>query len=134
MLSIVTWIPGLVLFGWQVGLAGASWFRANWTLGAGMVVGFLVWLLVLSLVAMASSAYVKWRIVAAAVSLAFFFILSGVGRDDRQVLRVNWGHLIDPAWSVNQVWRALLGVEPSTALVQGVGVGAGGDGPAAGRW
>ena len=70
MLSVVTWIPGLLLFGLQVGLAGGWWFRANWTLGAGMVAGFLLWLLVLSLVAMASSAYVKWRVVAAAVSLA----------------------------------------------------------------
>jgi ABC-2 type transport system permease protein len=78
MLSIVTWIPGLVLFGLQVGLAGGSWFRATGPSGAGMVAGFLVWILILSLVAMASSAYVKWRVVAGAVSLAFFFILSGV--------------------------------------------------------
>ena len=120
MLSIVTWIPGLVLFGLQVGLAGGSWFLANWMLGAGMVGGFLLWLLVLSLVAMASSAYVKWRIVAAAVSLAFFFILSGVAEMIDSVFRVNWGHIIDPAWSVNQVWCALLGVEPST----GPGAGA----------
>src|SRR3989339_386407 len=68
MLSVVTWIPGLVLFGLQVGLAGGSWVRADWTLGAGMGAGFLVWLLILSLVAMASSAYVKWRVVAAAGS------------------------------------------------------------------
>jgi len=111
MLSVVTWIPGLVLFGLQVGLAGAAWFRANWTLGAGMVAGFFIWLLVLSLVAMASSAYVKWRVVAGAVSLAFFFILAGVGEMIDNVLRVRWGHLIDPAWAVNQVWCALLGVE-----------------------
>jgi hypothetical protein len=79
----------------------------------------LVWLLVLSLVAMASSAYVKWRVVAAAVSLAFFFILSGVGEMIDSVFRVNWGHIVDPAWAVNQVWRALLGVE----LVDGPGAG-----------
>jgi hypothetical protein len=71
-----------------------------------------VWLLILSLVAMASSAYVKWRVVAAAISLAFFFILSGVGEMIDQVLRVTWGHIIDPAWAVNQVWCALLGVTP----------------------
>jgi ABC-2 type transport system permease protein len=112
MLSIITWIPGLVLFALQGGLAGGWWFVANWTLGAGMVVGFLLWLLVLSLVAMASSAYVKWRVVAAAVSLAFFFILSGVGAMIDNVFRVSWGHIIDPAWSVNQVWCALLGVVP----------------------
>jgi ABC-2 type transport system permease protein len=112
MLSVITWIPGVILFAFQVGLAGGSWFRTNWTLGAGMIAGFLVWLLILSLVAMASSAYVKWRVVAAAVSLAFFFILSGVAEMINQVLRVTWGHVIDPAWAVNQVWCALLGVTP----------------------
>ena len=120
MLSIVTWVPGLLLFGMQVGLTGTWWFRANWTLGAGMLVGFLLWLLVLSLVAMASSAYVKWKIVAAAVSLAFFFVLSGVAEMIDGVFRVTWGHIIDPAWSVNRVWCALLGVEPP----EGPGAGA----------
>jgi hypothetical protein len=37
-----------------------------------------------------------------------------------EVLRVTWGHIIDPAWAVNQVWRALLGVTP----VEGPGPGA----------
>ncbi len=112
MLSVVTWIPGLLLFALQVGLAGGGWFAANWRLGAGMVAGFLLWLLVLSLVAMASSAYVKWRVVAGAVSLGFFFLLTGVAQMINNVFRVTWGHIIDPAWSVNQVWCALLGVEP----------------------
>jgi ABC-2 type transport system permease protein len=112
MLSVVTWIPGLALFGLQVGLAGSWWFVANWTLAVAVVAGFLLWLLVLSLVAMASSAYVKWRVVAGAVSLAFFFILSGVSEMIDNVFRVTWGHVLDPAWSVNRVWCALLDVEP----------------------
>lgn len=112
MLSIVTWIPGLILFGFQVALAGGWWFLGNWTLGAGMVAGFVLWLLVLGLVAMASSAYVRWKVVAAAVSLAFFFILTGVAEMVNAVFRVDWGHIIDPAWTVNRVWCALLGIEP----------------------
>jgi ABC-2 type transport system permease protein len=112
MLSVITWIPGLLLFALQVGLAGGWWFVANWTLGAGMVAGFLLWLVILSLVAMASSAYVKWRVVAGAVSLAFFFLLAGVSAMIGEVFRVTWGYLLDPAWSVNRVWCALLGVEP----------------------
>src|SRR5688500_14551239 len=111
MLSVVTWIPGLLLFALQVGLAGGWWFVANWTLGAGMVVGFLLWLLILSLVAMASSAYVKWRVVAGAISLAFFFLLAGVAEMIDEVFRVTWGHALDPAWAVNRVWCALLGVD-----------------------
>ena len=112
MLSVITWIPGLLLFALQVGLAGGWWFWANWTLGAGVVAGFLLWLLVLSLVAMASSAYVKWRVVAAGVSLAFFFILTGVSEMIDNVFRVTWGHVLDPAWAVNRVWCTLLGVDP----------------------
>jgi ABC-2 type transport system permease protein len=112
MLSVVTWIPGLLLFVLQIGLAGGWWFLANWTLGVGVVAGFMLWLLVLGLVAMASSAYVKWRIVAAAVSLAFFFILSGVSEMIDLVFRVTWGHVLDPAWAVNRVWASLLGVDP----------------------
>ncbi len=120
MLSVVTWIPGLLLFGLQVGLAGGWWFVANWTLGAGVVAGFLLWLLVLGLVAMASSAYVKWRVVAGALSLAFFFILTGVSEMIDEVFRVTWGHVLDPAWAVNRVWCTLLGVDPP----EGPGAGA----------
>ena len=47
------------------------------------------------------------------MSLAFFFILSGVATMIDNVLRVSWGHIIDPAWTVNQVCRALLGVTPT---------------------
>ena len=112
MLSVITWIPGLLLFALQVGLAGGWWFWSNWTLGAGVVAGFLLWLLVLSLVAMASSAYVKWKVVAGAVSLAFFFILTGISQMVNGVFRVTWGYLLDPAWSVNRVWWALLGLDP----------------------
>jgi ABC-2 type transport system permease protein len=120
MLSVVTWIPGLLLFALQVGLAGGWWLLANWTLGVAVVAGFLLWLLVLGLVAMASSAYVKWRVVAGAVSLAFFFILSGVSEMIDNVFRVTWGHILDPAWSVNRVWCALLNVDPP----EGPGAGA----------
>jgi ABC-2 type transport system permease protein len=120
MLSVVTWIPGLLLFGLQVGLAGGWWFLANWTLGVAVVTGFLLWLLILGLVAMASSAYVKWRVVAGAVSLAFFFILAGVSEMIDEIFRVTWGHIIDPAWAVNRVWCALLGVDPP----EGPGAGA----------
>ena len=49
--------------------------------------------------------------VAAAVSLAFFFILAGVAEMIDNVLRVRWGHIIDPAWTVNRVWCTLLGVD-----------------------
>ena len=77
LLSAVTWVPGVLLFSMQSGMAGWSWFVANWTMGAAIFLGFLLWVLLVGLVAMASSAYVKWRIIAGALVLGVFFVLAG---------------------------------------------------------
>jgi ABC-2 type transport system permease protein len=112
VLSLITWIPGLLLFGMQSGMAGWGWLRANWTLGAGLTAGFVIWVLMVSMVALASSAYVKWRIVAGALVLAFFFILGGVAAMINNIFRVTWGHALNPAWAVYRLWCVLLSVEP----------------------
>lgn len=112
MLSIITWIPGLLLFGMQVGMAGLGWFGANWTLGAAVVAGFALWCLLVSVVALTCSAWVRWKVVAGALVLAFFSLLSGVAAMIDEVFRATWAHVMDPAWAVNQLWRLMLGVEP----------------------
>src|SRR6266498_5185989 len=104
MLSIITWVPGLLLFGMQVGMAGAWWFRANWTIGGGIVAGFAIWVLLVSMVALAGSAWVRWRVVAGALVLGFFFILAGVSVMINGVFRVEWGNALNPAWAVNRLW------------------------------
>jgi ABC-2 type transport system permease protein len=111
MLSFVTWVPGLVLFCMQVGMAGWTWLSINWYLGAGVFIGFATWILIVSMVALASSAYVKWRIIAGALVLGFFFILAGVAEMVNKVLRVDWGTLFNPARSIYHLWCALLGVD-----------------------
>src|SRR6266849_391326 len=59
VLSPVTWVPGLLLFLMQSSLGGWTWFTENWQMGGGIFFGFLLWIVLVSLVAMASSAYVK---------------------------------------------------------------------------
>jgi len=112
VLSLVTWVPGLLLFGMQVGMAGMWWFQANWTIGLGIVAGFAFWVLLVSMVALASSAYVRWKIIAGALVMGFFFILGGVATMINGVFRVTWGHALNPAWAANSVWRTLLSVDP----------------------
>ncbi len=112
MLSMITWVPGLFLFGMQVGMTGVWWLRANWTLGAGIVGGFAIWVLLVSVVALAGSAYVRWRMVAGAFVLGFFFILAGMSVMINGVFRVTWGHALNPAWATYRLWCAMLGVEP----------------------
>jgi ABC-2 type transport system permease protein len=114
MLSLITWIPGLLLFGMQVGMADTSWLRANWSLGLGIFAGFAIWILLVSLVALASSAYAKLRVVAGGIVLGFFFILSGASAIINGVFRSTWGYALNPSWATRRLWYAMLRVDPPT--------------------
>ena len=111
LLSLVTWAPGLLLVGMQSAMAGWTWFSAHWTIGLGVFCGLAIWVILVSLVALASSAYVKWRIIAGAAILAFFFITPGLARMVDAVLRVEWGTLLNPTGAMYVIWSAMLGAD-----------------------
>ena len=111
LLSLVTWIPGLALFLMQTAMAGNGWGFDNLRLGIGLITGFLLWILLVSLTALASSAWVKLRVVAGGLILGFFFILSGVSSMINGVFRGTWGHLLNPSWIVERTVYALAGIE-----------------------
>lgn len=112
VLSPVTWIPGLLLFFMQSGMAGGTWFSENWRIGVGIFFGFLLYILLVSLIALTSSAYVRWRIVAGALVLGVFFVMAGAAELTNEVLRVEWASALNPARAMNQIWRSMLGAEP----------------------
>jgi len=116
LLSLVSLAPALLLFLLQTGMGGWSWISANWTLGGGVMAGFLIWILLASVVALASSAYVRWRLVAGGLVLGFFFVLSGVAQMVNMVFRVSWGALLDPYRASYRIWCSLLGVDPPEGL------------------
>jgi ABC-2 type transport system permease protein len=113
LLSLITWIPGLLLFGMQVGMAGSDWLRTNWNLGLGIFVGFAIWILLVSLVAMASSAYARIKAVSGGLVLGFFFLLSGLATIVNSVLRVTWGNCLSPLWTCTRIWYELFSVVPN---------------------
>lgn len=111
LLSIVTIVPGVLLFGMQTGMAGADWFWRNWYMGAAIIGGFSIYIVLVSLVAMTSSAYVKWRVVAGAMVLAFFFLLTGAAEMVNNVFRVEWASAFNPGYAINAVWKGMLDLE-----------------------
>jgi ABC-2 type transport system permease protein len=111
LLSLITWIPGLALFGLQTGMAGWSWFRENWTIGTSIFAGFALWSLLTCMVALASSAYAKLKVVAGGIVLGFFFVLSGISDIINNVLRSTWGYALNPFWAARRLWCAMLNVE-----------------------
>jgi len=112
LLSIVTWIPGLILFAMQAAIAEKPWFSENWHIGAGLLSGFLLWILLVSLVALAGSAYVKMKAVAGGLVFGFFFILAGAAGVINVVFGSQWGYIINPYWTTRRIWYALLDIDP----------------------
>jgi ABC-2 type transport system permease protein len=110
-LSEITWVPGSVLFAIQAGFAGPRWAWDNlWILGS-LILGSLIWITILSLLAMALSAWVKWRIVAGALLLGVMFFGAGFGQAINAVLRTNSGYFMNIGFLMGTVWNALFRVD-----------------------
>lgn len=107
LLSQVTWIPGIVLFIIQCSFAGASWTWNNLWIAGSLILSSLIWIAILSLLALALSAWVKWRIVAGALLLAVMFFGAGFAQAINAVLRTNSGHIFNLPVLMSTVWSSL---------------------------
>jgi ABC-2 type transport system permease protein len=111
LLSEITWIPGIILFIMQASFAGTSWTRENIWIAGSLILSSLIWIAILSLLAMALSAWVKWRIVAGALLLAVMFFGAGFAQAINAVLRTQSGHFFDVAYLMAMVWISLFQVD-----------------------
>ena len=116
LLSQITWVPGLVLFAMQAGLAGASWTWSNLWIAGSLIVSSLIWIAILSLISMALSAWVKWRIVAGALLLGVMFFGAGFAQAINAVMRIESGHFFDVVYLMGTVWNALFQVDSQHAI------------------
>jgi ABC-2 type transport system permease protein len=97
LLSLVTWIPGELLFLIQSSLAGVSWMWGNFWMAGSIFLGSAIEILVFSLLALALSAWIKRKLAAGAALLGVFFFGAGFGQAINAVLRTKNGSLIDLA-------------------------------------
>jgi ABC-2 type transport system permease protein len=116
LLSQITWVPGLVLFVMQACLVGPSWAWSNLWIAGSLVTSSLIWIAILSLLAMALSAWVKWRIVAGALLLGVMFFGAGFGEAINAVLRTQSGHFFNVAYLMGTVWNGLFQVDSEHAI------------------
>ena len=91
----------------QGSLSGWQWMWDNIWIAGAIVVGSLVWIVVLSLLALALSAWVKWRVVAGALLLGVLFMGAGFAHAINAVLRTQHGYLIDISQLVSIIWHDL---------------------------
>ena len=117
MLALITWVPGLILFAIQASLAGWEWTRNNLWIAGAIFLGPLVWNAVLSLIAMAMSAWVKWKIAAGALILGVFWAGAGFGAAINAVMRTSYGTLIDLTQVNYTIWTHLFRNEDANTRI-----------------
>ncbi|HEU4870607.1 MAG TPA: hypothetical protein VFT08_07150 [Pyrinomonadaceae bacterium] len=109
LLSLVTWIPQLLLFFLQSYLEGFAWFKENLWVANSIVIASVFWILMLALLTQTISALVKWRVVASGALVALFLIPSAFGLFINEVFRTAWGNTISLIASVRNVTSGLFG-------------------------
>jgi len=109
LLSLITWVPGVLLFFLQAYLEGAGWLWRNlWMVGA-IFTGSIIWIVLLALLALAISALVKWRVMASGALLGLFFVPSALGGIINGLFQTRIGHLISPGALITNIWSGLFG-------------------------
>lgn len=108
-LSPVTWMPCLLLFAYQGYSSAGPWFAGNLRIAAGLMAGSLLWIALLSILGLALSSWVKWKVAATGAIFAVVFVPAGIGGIITGVLRTKWGFLLNVPVMMTQLWQRLLG-------------------------
>ena len=107
LLSLMTWVPGLLLYALQSYLEGWDWATAHTRIVSGTFFGAWIWILLIALLALALSAWVKWKPAAGALLFGIFFVASGFGGAINAVQDTKWGYLLNVSNLVGTVWVQL---------------------------
>ena len=107
LLSCTTWIPALILFFVHAQLHGNGWLWQNFWMAGSIFLASVLWITVISLVAMAVSVWVKWRIAASALMVSVFFVLPILGFAMNKILRTEWGRLMNLPYVTTVIWAHL---------------------------
>jgi len=116
LLSVVTWVPVLVLFALQAGLAESGWLFTHLRVAWATLLGSWIWIAVLALLGLSLSAWIRWRLVASTALFAVFFMGFAFGEVWRAVLRDPWGRLANLPYLIGVVGIDLFGIAPPPAV------------------
>lgn len=109
LLSLLTWIPLMLLFVMQCGLSGWSWFTGNLDIATAILCCSALWILVVSLLTLAISAWVRWRPIATLSVFGFFFVSAAIGSFIEETLHASWGNLINVGKLMRLLWGGFFG-------------------------
>lgn len=95
LIASITLIPLLLMFGVQSSLKGYDWFADNLFIAGGSLAVCALMMGLFTLLGLAMSAWVRWRIVAGALVLGVFAAGKGFGAVVNTVMRTETGFYFD---------------------------------------
>jgi ABC-2 type transport system permease protein len=116
LLSPMTWVMGLSIFILQAYFEGGGWGFENYRIGMAYVVGHITWIVVISMLTLAISAWVRFKPAARGALFAIIFILAGFSEAVNAVTRTSFGDLINLVRAINSVVMSLFGAPTPSGL------------------
>lgn len=109
LLSAVTWMPGMLLIGLHASLTRDGWLADRWRIPFGMFVGSWIWIFLLALLALAVSAWIRWRPLATSGLFIVFIVGSAFGTAVNVTLDTHWGKALMLGEMAKTIWGNLFG-------------------------
>jgi ABC-2 type transport system permease protein len=103
LVSLITWVPLLLIFGFESYLEGMQWFRENYFVAPAILISSWLWIIVLALFAASLSAWVKWRLAASGLLFGIMVIPTPVTATVNTLFNTYLGTLFHPAMVLSLV-------------------------------
>jgi ABC-type transport system involved in multi-copper enzyme maturation permease subunit len=116
LLSAITWVPGVVLFLFQGSLAGGGWLGANARTGLAIVAGCGMFIVVVSVLSLALSAYVRRKVLAQAALLGIVFGGTVMAKVVNLMFGTSLGNVLSLPEVLATVWSGLFGTPAPSSL------------------
>ena len=120
LLSLITWVPGMLLYFLEGYLQGDGWLLKNVRLLVTVVLGSWLWIAVLSLLALALSAWIKHKSLASGLLAGVVLVGLGLANIIDVVVGTRWAQLLSIKSLTESVWWSLLGAPDSSYVPAGV--------------
>jgi ABC-2 type transport system permease protein len=103
LLSPVTWVGGMAVWSLQAILERGSWWSDNLRIAIAYLVGHSIWILVISLLSLAVSAFVRVKPLAVGALVGLYLFLGAAAKSVNAMTQTHIGSVIDLVESVHVV-------------------------------
>jgi len=114
--SLITWIPAWLLILFHANLGDEPWLLNNLHIPLASVVSSLIWIICLSMLSLAVSAWVKWKALARLFFFGFVWLSSALGAAIENIYGGWKGSTVSFIDSLDVMVSGLYGVNSSSSM------------------